>query len=164
MTKVWDAASGRYIERSEKMVRTAVFMFVGYKIIQSFDRAQALKPAPDMVSEVKLTYYSPVGAIGIQTTPISNNQTIKGNVDDIILRYKVMGGSATTNTVVRINGNDYQTMVNPVGAEVTVTIPRSKVESEMGATGDLQVEIQVLPAPEQSGLRYSSLRFRYARA
>jgi hypothetical protein len=163
MTKVWDAASGRYIERSEKMVRTAVFMFIGYKIIQSFDKSQALRPATDLVSEVKLTHYSPVGAIGIQTVPVKNNQTIKGSIDDLIIRYKVTGGSATTNTVVRLNGVDFQTMVNPNGAEVTVTIPRTKVESEMGTTGDLQVEIQVLPAPEQSGFRYNSLKFRYAR-
>jgi len=95
MTKVWDAASGRYIERSEKMVRTAVFMFIGYKIIQSFDKSQALKPATDLVSEVKLTHYSPVGAIGIQTVPVKNNQTIKGSIDDLIIRYKVTGGSAT---------------------------------------------------------------------
>ena len=156
MTTVWDAAGNYYKNITTNPVRLGLVVFGAYLLMGTGADKPTLTPTK--ITNPTITIYSNIGAIGITTQDIKQGSEVIGSRDQFIIEYKVTGPTAMRSTI-NINGKKVMHLDHGDNTPVSFTIPKSTVISAMGTSGDLQVEIRVVPASNQAGATKMSFRY-----
>jgi len=156
MTTVWDAAGNYYKDVTKNPVSLGLLVLGAYLVMGTGPDKVVITPVK--ITNPTITIYSNIGAIGITTQDIKQGSEIIGSNDQFIIEYKVTGADAMRSTI-KINGNSLMHLDHGSDTPVAFTISKSTVISAMGTSGDLQVEIGVVPASNQAGATKMSFRY-----
>jgi hypothetical protein len=155
MTKVYSAGARGYRNVTTGVGRLLLVMGGAWLMFRPKEAPKRVYR--ERISNPAITYYSDIGAMGLQTKDIENNETIIGARDQIQLTYSL---SNVKSNLARIKyGDTTRELESPNGIPFTFTISKSTVIAELDKNGYLQVEVSVVPASTQADTH--SVSFRY---
>jgi hypothetical protein len=114
----------------------------------------------EQIANPSVTYYSDIGAVGLQAKELKGGETIVGARDQIQLTYSL---SNVKSHLAQIKfGDTTRELESPDGIPFTFTISKSTVIAELDKNGYLQVQISVVPASTQADAHAVSFRYEGA--